>query len=319
MGVTDYFTMNGALMGETGPNGTMYYHTDALGSVTMTTDQSSNVLNTYRYKPYGTQLSKTGTAPDPKFTWVGSLGYRTTGLSHSEYYVRARHYGKGEGTWVTVPPLTENRGRPFAYVLGMATTIADPSGLPAIPQCVPDSFDVTLGNIVCQVDQVGQNKYLLKVYREAIYHVRTACPAGSALCTGCSFKQKRRGAACRGGTRTEYDPNWVDDSPTSAGQWQCGNATPCVQNWYSYDSPGWALTGVQTYCPVQLTHREVGPFNSTDFPLEFNYQFETWAYCHNTASAETVIWSVVVRVTLDSAGNANCDEWNPSHLTCATW
>src|SRR5580658_3558997 len=88
MGVTNYATLNGQLVGETGPNGTMYYHTDALGSVTMTTGSTGAVLNTYRYKPYGTQLSKSGTSADPKFTWAGSLGYRATGRNHSDYYVR---------------------------------------------------------------------------------------------------------------------------------------------------------------------------------------------------------------------------------------
>jgi len=48
MPTTNYATVNGQLLGETGPNGTMYYHTDALGSVTMTTNQSGTVLNTYR-------------------------------------------------------------------------------------------------------------------------------------------------------------------------------------------------------------------------------------------------------------------------------
>jgi hypothetical protein len=79
MGVTNYATINGVLVGENGPNGTMYYHTDALGSVTMTTDENGDVLNEYRYKPFGTVKTKTGTAPDPKFLWVGSLGYRQTG------------------------------------------------------------------------------------------------------------------------------------------------------------------------------------------------------------------------------------------------
>jgi hypothetical protein len=48
MGVTNYITMDGELIGETGPNGNVYYHTDALGSVTMTTDQNGDVLNEYR-------------------------------------------------------------------------------------------------------------------------------------------------------------------------------------------------------------------------------------------------------------------------------
>ena len=57
----------------------MDYLTDALGSVTATVDQSGTVQNTYRYKPYGDLLAKTGTGNDPKFLWVGSQGYRQRG------------------------------------------------------------------------------------------------------------------------------------------------------------------------------------------------------------------------------------------------
>jgi hypothetical protein len=68
MAVTNYFSANGRLLGENGPDGRVDYLTDALGSVTTTVNGSGAVLNQYRYKPSGAQLSKTGTAPDPKFT-----------------------------------------------------------------------------------------------------------------------------------------------------------------------------------------------------------------------------------------------------------
>jgi hypothetical protein len=125
-GVTNYYEMNGVLIGESGPNGTMYYHTDALGSVTMTTNSSGAVLNEYRYKPYGAQLSKTGTAPDPKFTWVGTQGYRQTALVHSDAYVRNRHYGSAEGRWTTATPLC---WYPAVYAGASPTTLIAPVGL----------------------------------------------------------------------------------------------------------------------------------------------------------------------------------------------
>ena len=53
-----------------------HYLTDALGSVTATVTGAGVVENTYRYKPYGEQLAKTGTGSDPKFLWVGRWGYR---------------------------------------------------------------------------------------------------------------------------------------------------------------------------------------------------------------------------------------------------
>ena len=37
-----------------------------LGSVTATVNQSAQVVNTYRNKPYGVQLAKTGAGADPR-------------------------------------------------------------------------------------------------------------------------------------------------------------------------------------------------------------------------------------------------------------
>ena len=62
MGVTNYYWAGDMLLGESGPNGKVDYLTDALGSVTTTVNGTGAVLNEYRYKPYGAQLSKTGTA-----------------------------------------------------------------------------------------------------------------------------------------------------------------------------------------------------------------------------------------------------------------
>jgi hypothetical protein len=99
------------LVGEAGPNGNVYYHADALGSVTMTSDQNGDILNEYRYKPFGTVKTKTGTAVDPKFLWVGTVGYRQTGRIHAEAHSRLRHFGYAEARWVTADPSKLNRGR----------------------------------------------------------------------------------------------------------------------------------------------------------------------------------------------------------------
>ncbi len=49
---------------------------DALGSVTGTLNASQAVVNTYRYKPYGELLAKTGAGLDPRILWGG---YRASG------------------------------------------------------------------------------------------------------------------------------------------------------------------------------------------------------------------------------------------------
>ena len=68
MAVTNYYTVNGEIIAEkTAGSSRVDYLTDALGSVTATVNQSAQVVNTYRYKPYGSQLAKTGVGADPSF------------------------------------------------------------------------------------------------------------------------------------------------------------------------------------------------------------------------------------------------------------
>src|SRR5579871_1134124 len=106
MAVTNYYTVNGALIGEKTAGGSRTdYLTDALGSVTATVNQSGQVVNTYRYKPYGAQLAKTGIGADPAFQWVGAQGYRQTGKKYSDVYVRARHYDSRAGRWTSKDPM----------------------------------------------------------------------------------------------------------------------------------------------------------------------------------------------------------------------
>lgn len=108
----------------------MDYLTDALGSVTATVNQSAQVVNTYRYKPYGTQLAKTGTGSDPAFGWVGTQGYRPTQKKFSGFYVIARHYGDTTGQWTTPDPARYIAGlNTYSYVGGNPVIWIDPSGL----------------------------------------------------------------------------------------------------------------------------------------------------------------------------------------------
>ena len=107
--------------------------TDALGSVTGTVNQSGQVVNTYRSKPYGALLAKTGTGADPKMGWVGTLGYRGTGRRQSESYVRARHYWTAPGLWTTADPLWPVEP-PYGYAQAAPVLRADRSGLASLPR-----------------------------------------------------------------------------------------------------------------------------------------------------------------------------------------
>jgi RHS repeat-associated protein len=128
MPVTNYHTVNGRIIGETTGGTFTGYLTDALGSVTATVDEGGAVVNTYRYKPSGELLAKTGAGPDPKFRWNGTHGYRQTEVPIADTYIRARHYVRQAGQWTSCDaawPVQE----PYRYAYSSPVTHVDPSGL----------------------------------------------------------------------------------------------------------------------------------------------------------------------------------------------
>ena len=122
-----YYTVDGQMIGYKDAGGRLDFLTDALGSVTAEVDQTG-ATKTFdgRYKPYGGDLSSTGTRGS--YGWVGTWGYRGTGLSASSHYVRARHYSKTSGNWTTIDLLWPEQ-MPYGYANGRTTRTIDPSGL----------------------------------------------------------------------------------------------------------------------------------------------------------------------------------------------
>jgi RHS repeat-associated protein len=94
-------------------------------------------MNTYRYKPSGDLLAKTGSSPDPRFLWTGDTGSRTTTKAYAEQYNRARHYGNKQGQWTTVDPLWPDE-RAYGYVGGSPVVWVDPTGRYAV--CINKFF-----------------------------------------------------------------------------------------------------------------------------------------------------------------------------------
>jgi RHS repeat-associated protein len=127
MPVTNYYTLDGGIVAERTGSERIDYYADALGSVVRSSTSNGGLSRQYRYKPYGSELSSSGSGTAPQFRWVGTLGYRPTGLSRSEYYMRARHYGTWEGRWTTVDPLWPH-GAAYGYGWGDPIVMIDPSG-----------------------------------------------------------------------------------------------------------------------------------------------------------------------------------------------
>ena len=161
MAVTNYYSINGQIIGESTNGVRTDYLTDALGSVTGTVNQSGVVINTYRYKPYGDLLSKTGTGADPAFGWVGTQGYKQTQKKFSNFYVRARHYGSAQGKWTTKDPIGLDGGdwNLFRYVINSPILSTDSSGLQPInyPRgCNPCTLPKSTPNYECYLNVCKQ-------------------------------------------------------------------------------------------------------------------------------------------------------------------
>ena len=138
MAITNYHTVSGEIIGETTSSVRTGYLTDGLGSVTATQASTGSVSNTYRYKPYGALLAKTGVSPDPSFLWVGSWGYQHTtgGLS----YMRARHYHRMSAVWTSQDSLWPKEPA-YVYCFGAPIDATDASGRSCC--CCPEKISAT--------------------------------------------------------------------------------------------------------------------------------------------------------------------------------
>jgi RHS repeat-associated protein len=120
-----FYTMNGEMMAYDEGGVTKDLITDHLGSITAEINQSQVRTYDARYSAYGKSLWSTGT--NSGFGWVGTYGYRETGLLKMSHYVRARHYSYVTGGWSTVDPLWPGECA-YGYVGGSPTSFVDPQG-----------------------------------------------------------------------------------------------------------------------------------------------------------------------------------------------
>ena len=237
---TSYITTHGTIWGEISSTGAMRaYGHDALGSV-VTTFAGGAVQNTYRYKPYGGILSKTGTAANPSFLWNGRSGYRATGLTNADYYVRRRHFSVSSGGWSSLDSRWP-RQRGFAYVGGRPTTTRDPSGLNGSNSTAPQ------GTCCCtpQNIQLADVKYYLD---------QTGASVQGGVCEGASPCEYYLGATFAVEVSSLYTANAGNGTPGPCKfdwteVWNYGSPPPVSQACWPRDLQNCAAEGV---CPGTL-------------------------------------------------------------------
>ena len=127
--------------------------------------------NTYVYKPYGGTLAKTGSATDPSFLWNGGSGYRSTGQSYSESYVRRRHLAITSGLWTSLDPWWP-RETACRYGNSSPVNFRDPSGLTT--SCTIKKFKVREHKPECAVKLDSDGFLMFKVRKPVTYHCEGA-------------------------------------------------------------------------------------------------------------------------------------------------
>jgi RHS repeat-associated protein len=106
------------------PSGSTYYYSqDDLGSTRVLTDSSGAVADTDAYDPYGNVTTSTGTVPN-RLLYSGQYMDSQSGL----YYLRARYYDPATGQFLSVDPLVDETGMPYAYTAGDPVNTSDASG-----------------------------------------------------------------------------------------------------------------------------------------------------------------------------------------------
>ncbi|WP_353929182.1 putative Ig domain-containing protein [Okeanomitos corallinicola TIOX110] len=111
---------------------TYFYHTDALGSTQIITDNVGNIANAYIYNPYGSISQQTE---------IVQNSYKYTGEQFDpelqSYYLRARYYNPSTGRFVSRDPFAGFTERPlslnkYTYTEGNPINAIDPSGEVAV-------------------------------------------------------------------------------------------------------------------------------------------------------------------------------------------
>jgi len=131
---TSYYLANGQPVALRQNTTVSYLHGDHLGSTSLTTDASGNVVARQKYLPYGQIRSTTGTLPTDK----GFTGQRLDGTGLM--YYGARYYSAVLGRFISADTLVPGAGNPqalnrYSYTLNNPLKYIDPSGHVSTDPC----------------------------------------------------------------------------------------------------------------------------------------------------------------------------------------
>jgi RHS repeat-associated protein len=128
MGTVRYTTVNGEIIAEKRSGVRRLYVPDPLGSTVALLNNTQTQTDTFKYWPYGEEVSRTGTTPTP-FRFGGPQGYYRN--SAETIYVRARHFTTRMSRWLTPDPIRFNGGDAnlYRYVKSNPTWGTDRYGL----------------------------------------------------------------------------------------------------------------------------------------------------------------------------------------------
>jgi RHS repeat-associated protein len=101
-----------------------YLHTDLIGSVRATTDETGATLGTQTFTEFGSPLSSTGSTGTP-FGFTGNWTDQDTGMIH----LRARDYDPTTGQFISVDPALEDTRQPYTYAGNDPIQFTDHTGL----------------------------------------------------------------------------------------------------------------------------------------------------------------------------------------------
>ena len=106
---------------------TNYYITDHLGSVRAVTDAEGEVLDTFDYMPYGSEISsRSSTTTDYRFT-----GKERQSMVNNSIYDSFARFQNTYGRFMSIDPKAESfyHISPYAYCAGDPVNLVDPDGL----------------------------------------------------------------------------------------------------------------------------------------------------------------------------------------------